>query len=102
VGERNQASCSRAHHTERRDFVSGDAAHAGGVRRKNRERGMRGRDGRAERGGRAARERAATAVYLEVGSRDPHDLITCSDVDMMSSNADGRFVHKDGTPYPAS
>jgi uncharacterized cupin superfamily protein len=45
---------------------------------------------------------SATAVYLEVGSRDPHDLITCSDVDMMSSNADGRFAHKDGTPYPAS
>ena len=40
------------------------------------------------------------AVYLEVGSRAPLDLTTCSDVDMMSSNADGRFVHKDGTPYP--
>jgi uncharacterized cupin superfamily protein len=40
------------------------------------------------------------AVYLEVGSRDPHDLTTCSDIDMMSSNADGRFVHKDGSPYP--
>jgi len=25
---------------------------------------------------------------------------SCSDVDMMSSNTDGRFVHKDGTPYP--
>ena len=42
------------------------------------------------------------AVYLEVGSRDPQDLTTCSDIDMMSSNADGRFVHKDGTPYPQS
>jgi len=41
-----------------------------------------------------------TAVYLEVGSRDPLDLTTCSDIDMMSSNADGRFVHKDGRPYP--
>lgn len=40
------------------------------------------------------------AVYLEVGSRQPEDLTTCSDIDMMSSNADGRFVHKDGTPYP--
>jgi hypothetical protein len=30
------------------------------------------------------------------------DLTTCSDVDMMSSNADGRFVHKDGTPYPTT
>jgi uncharacterized cupin superfamily protein len=41
----------------------------------------------------------ATAVYLEVGSRHPDDLTTCSDIDMKSSNADGRFVHKDGTPY---
>ena len=30
-----------------------------------------------------------TAVYLEVGSRDPLDLTTCSDIDMMSSAADG-------------
>jgi uncharacterized cupin superfamily protein len=42
------------------------------------------------------------AVYLEVGSRDPQDLITCSDIDMMSSNVDGLFTHKDGTPYPVS
>ena len=42
------------------------------------------------------------AVYLEVGSRNPNDLTTCSDIDMMSSNADGRFVHKDGTPYTDS
>jgi len=42
---------------------------------------------------------SALAVYLEVGSRNPQDLTTCSDIDMMSSNADGRFVHKDGTPY---
>jgi uncharacterized cupin superfamily protein len=41
-------------------------------------------------------------VYLEVGSRNPRDLTTCSDIDMMSSNANGRFVHKDGTPYPNS
>ena len=40
-----------------------------------------------------------TAVYLEVGSRQPADLTTCSDIDMMSANADGRFVRKDGTPY---
>jgi uncharacterized cupin superfamily protein len=40
------------------------------------------------------------AVYLEVGSRNPDDRTMCSDIDMMSSNADGRFVHKDGTPYP--
>jgi uncharacterized cupin superfamily protein len=41
----------------------------------------------------------AMAVYLEIGSRQPADITTCSDIDMMSTNADGRFVHKDGTPY---
>ena len=41
----------------------------------------------------------ALAVYLEVGARSPADVTICSDIDMMSSNADGRFVHKDGTPY---
>jgi uncharacterized cupin superfamily protein len=39
------------------------------------------------------------AVYLEVGSRHPDDLTTCSDIDVMSSNRDGRFVHKDESPY---
>jgi len=43
---------------------------------------------------------STSALYLEVGSRQPLDLTTCSDIDMMSANADGRFVHKDGTPYP--
>ena len=42
----------------------------------------------------------AMAVYLEVGSRAPADLTTCSDIDMMSANADGAFTHKDGAPYP--
>jgi uncharacterized cupin superfamily protein len=42
----------------------------------------------------------AAAIYLEVGSRQPDDLTTCSDIDMMSSNADGRFVRKDGSPFP--
>jgi uncharacterized cupin superfamily protein len=41
----------------------------------------------------------AMAVYLEVGSRWPADVTTCSDVDMVSTNADGRFTHKDGSPY---
>lgn len=41
-----------------------------------------------------------TAIYLEIGSRHMDDLTTCSDIDMMNANADGRFVHKDGTPYP--
>jgi len=40
------------------------------------------------------------AVYLEVGSRQPDDMTTCSDIDMISANSDGRFVHKDGTSYP--
>ena len=39
------------------------------------------------------------AVYLEIGSRHPDDLTTCSDIDVMSSNRDGKFVHKDGTGY---
>ena len=39
------------------------------------------------------------ALYLEVGSRDPDDVITCSDVDMISPSRDGRFLRKDGTPY---
>lgn len=42
---------------------------------------------------------SSLAVYLEVGSRQPDDLTTCSDIDLMSSNRDGAFVHKDGTPY---
>jgi uncharacterized cupin superfamily protein len=41
----------------------------------------------------------AVAVYLEIGSRHHEDMTTCSDVDMKSANADGRFVHKDGTAY---
>jgi len=41
------------------------------------------------------------AVYLEVGSRQSEDITTCSDIDMMSNNADGRFTRKDGTPYSA-
>jgi uncharacterized cupin superfamily protein len=40
-----------------------------------------------------------TAVYLEVGSRSAADVTTCSDIDLMSTNTDGRFVHKDGAPY---
>ena len=39
------------------------------------------------------------AIYLEVGSRHPDDVAICSDVDMMSTNRDGRFTRKDGTPY---
>lgn len=42
----------------------------------------------------------AVAWYLEVGSRHPADTTTCSDIDMMSTNADGRFLRKDGRPFP--
>lgn len=41
----------------------------------------------------------ATAVYLELGSRSAEDVIYGSDVDMRSASSDGRFTHKDGTPY---
>jgi uncharacterized cupin superfamily protein len=44
-------------------------------------------------------ESSGVAVYLEVGSRHPDDLTTCSDIDLKSANSDGRFVHKNGTPY---
>jgi len=39
------------------------------------------------------------AVYIEIGARNPADVTICSDIDMMSSNADGHFVHKDGSLY---
>jgi uncharacterized cupin superfamily protein len=42
----------------------------------------------------------ATAVYLEVGTRAPTDVTTYADIDMMVANLDGRYVHRDGTPYP--
>ena len=40
-----------------------------------------------------------TALYLEVGSRSKSDVITCSDVDMISPSSHGAFLHKDGSPY---
>ncbi len=43
----------------------------------------------------------APATYLEIGSRQPQDVATCSDIDVMSDNRLGIFTHKDGTPYPA-
>ena len=45
---------------------------------------------------------SAMAVFLEVGTRQPADVTIYSDIDMMISSADHRFVHKDGTPYPES
>lgn len=43
---------------------------------------------------------SAMAAYLEVGSRAPDDISSCSDIDLQSANADGRFVHKNGAPCP--
>lgn len=40
-----------------------------------------------------------TALVLEVGSRSLADVILYSDIDLMVTRAEGRFVHKDGTPY---
>jgi uncharacterized cupin superfamily protein len=42
----------------------------------------------------------AMAVYLEVGTRHPDELTTYSDIDMKIASTDGRFVQKNGTPYP--
>ena len=42
---------------------------------------------------------ASTAVYLEVGSRQADDLTTCSDIDLMSFNRDGRWLRMDGSAY---
>jgi uncharacterized cupin superfamily protein len=44
----------------------------------------------------------AIALYLEIGSRSPADVTICSDIDLMSANPDGKFIHKDGTPYTSS
>lgn len=44
-------------------------------------------------------ESSEVAVYLEVGSRQAEDMTTCSDIDLMSSNLDGRFTSKSGDPY---
>jgi uncharacterized cupin superfamily protein len=42
----------------------------------------------------------ATAIYLEIGSRVPGDMPTYPDADLMPDFANGRYLHKDGTPYP--
>ncbi|MGP1357807.1 MAG: hypothetical protein ACTS11_14910, partial [Roseicyclus sp.] len=42
------------------------------------------------------------AVCLEIGSRHPDDLTTCSDVDMMSANADGRLSARTAPPAAES
>lgn len=41
----------------------------------------------------------AVAVILEIGSRSGSDVVEYSEIDMKVSRAEGRFLHKDGTPY---
>lgn len=43
---------------------------------------------------------AGDAMFLEIGSRHPDEVTICSDVDLKSANADGRFLRKNGDPYP--
>jgi uncharacterized cupin superfamily protein len=38
------------------------------------------------------------AIYLDIGSRSPVDVVVYSDIDMIISG--GGFTRKDGTPYP--
>ena len=43
----------------------------------------------------------AEAVLLEVGGRDPaQDAVDYPDIDLQLTRGDGRYRHKDGTPYP--
>jgi uncharacterized cupin superfamily protein len=41
---------------------------------------------------------SAEAVFLDVGSRNPIDVATYSDIDMKVAT-EGPYMHKDGTPY---
>ena len=43
----------------------------------------------------------AVAVYLEVGSRQPDDLTTCSDIDMMSANPTAGSSTRTARPTPS-
>lgn len=43
---------------------------------------------------------ARTVVCLEVGCRSDDDVCSYSDIDMRIDNREGRYTHKDGTPYP--
>lgn len=41
------------------------------------------------------------AVVLEIGTRDPAERATYSDIDMIAEmDPDAPYKHKDGTPYP--
>lgn len=45
---------------------------------------------------------AATAVYLEVGSRSAEDRVVYADIDMVYDATTDAYLHKDGACYPAS
>jgi uncharacterized cupin superfamily protein len=40
------------------------------------------------------------ATVLEVGTRAPDDVCEYPDIDMRIDSRDGRYTHRDGTPYP--
>ena len=40
------------------------------------------------------------AVCLEVGTRSDVDVCNYSDIDMRIDSREGRYTHRDGTPYP--
>jgi uncharacterized cupin superfamily protein len=42
---------------------------------------------------------SVTAIYLEVGSRNPDDVCSYPDIDLHLDKKKGGFTHKDGTPY---
>lgn len=44
---------------------------------------------------------ASPARFLVVGTRDPEDVCTYSDVDLVWSTAENRFTRRDGTPVDA-
>jgi uncharacterized cupin superfamily protein len=41
----------------------------------------------------------ATAVFLELGTRNPGDVCTYAAIDMVADKKFGDYRHKDGTPY---
>jgi uncharacterized cupin superfamily protein len=44
------------------------------------------------------------AVFLEIGSRAPREIVDYPDIDMRfeRDGMDGRYLHKSGAPYPGS
>ncbi len=44
--------------------------------------------------------RGRPAKVLEVGTSDPQDRCTYSDIDMVAEPGMEGYVHRDGTPYP--